>query len=392
MHIERFLHKTLSLVMHKKRLISLSAFVIAAIKGKKLSLTNLGRFADLDIQERSAIRRADRFIGNTILHSERKAICGVFIQQLIGNKKNPKIIVDWSPIPNSNFKYHVLRAALMLDGRALTIYEEVHPEKKLGNAKIQKRFLFNLKLLLPEQCQPIVVTDAGFHNGWFLEVFKLGWDYIGRIRGIKKYQIKGKEWGSIKTLVSGGTKTPEFIGEVILCLNNSLITNLYRIKNISKGRKSLNLNKERKNDTQSKKHSKNAKEAWVLATSLSHKYSSAKRIVKIFKNRMQIEEGFRDLKSSKYGFGFEEAFSKKIKRIEILLLIGMLAALMAWVIGYIGEGKKLQYQFQANSIKSRRVLSLFYLGCQILRKKIHFMFSELEGAFFGVRNHLMMAL
>lgn len=391
MHIERFLHKTLSLVMHKKRLITLSIFVTAALIGKKLSLTNLGRCAELSIQERSAIRRADRFIGNKHLHSERKAICQVFIQKLIANKANPKIIVDWSPIPNS--KFHVLRASLMLDGRALTLYEEVHPEKKLGNLKIQRKFLSNLKTLLPKQCRPIIVTDAGFHNGWFLDVFKLGWDYIGRVRGIKKYQLNGEEWRSIKTLVSGGTKTPEFIGRAVLCLNNSLITNLYRVKNISKGRKSLNLNKERKNDTQSKKNSKSAKEAWVLATSLSHhKYSSPNRIVNIFKNRMQIEEGFRDLKSSRYGFSFEEAFSKKIKRVEILLLIAMLAALMAWIVGYIGEGKKLQYHFQANSIKKHRVLSLFYLGCQILRRKINFTLAELEAAFSNTRNHKIGAL
>ncbi len=172
-----------------------------------------------------------------------------------------------------------------------------------------------------------------------------------------------------------------------------MITNLYRIKNISKGRKSLNLNKQRKNDTQSKKHSKSAKEAWVLATSLPHnKHSSAKRVVNIFKNRMQIEEGFRDLKSSKYGFSFEEAFSKSIKRIEVLLLIAMLAALIAWLVGYIGESKGLQYQFQANSIKKHRVLSLFYLGCQILRRRIHFTLTELQIAFSGIRNHKVMAL
>jgi hypothetical protein len=188
----------------------------------------------------------------------------------------------------------------MLDSRALTLYEEVHPERKLGNVKIQTKFLVNLQSLFPKKCQPIVVTDAGFHNGWFLEVFKLGWHYIGRVRGIKRYQLNG-EWRSIKTLVSGGTSIPQFIGRTILCLNNSIITNLYRMKNISKGRKSLNLNKERKNDTQSKKHSKSAKEGWVLATSLPHrKYFSANRVMKIFKKRMQIEEGFRDLKSSRF--------------------------------------------------------------------------------------------
>jgi hypothetical protein len=70
----------------------------------------------------------------------------------------------------------------------------------------------------------------------------------------------------------------------------------------------------------------------------------------------------------------------------------MLAALIAWLVGYIGEKKKLQYQFQANSIKKHRVLSLFYLGCQMIRRKIYFMFFELEEAFFSIRNHTIMEL
>ena len=149
----------------RKRLVTLSAFVLATINTKKLSLTGLGRSADFNIQERSAIRRADRFIGNDYLHAERKLIFQTVIQQLIGNKQRPNIIVDWSPVPNS--KNHILRAAFMLDGRALTLYEEVHSGKKLGNAKVQKKFLASLKSLFPENCKPIVVTDAGFHNNWF---------------------------------------------------------------------------------------------------------------------------------------------------------------------------------------------------------------------------------
>jgi len=85
---------------------------------------------------------------------------------------------------------------------------------------------------------------------------------------------------------------------------------------------------------------------------------------------MQIEEGFRDLKSSKYGFGFEQAYSRKIVRIENLLLIAMLASLVAWKVGWFAEKEKLHYEFQANSVKHRRVLSLFYLGCRIIKKKV----------------------
>jgi len=92
----------------------------------------------------------------------------------------------------------------------------------------------------------------------------------------------------------------------------------------------------------------------------------AEKIVKIYARRMQIEEGFRDLKSTKYGFGFEHVNTSHIYRLNVFFLIAMLAAFLAWVIGWIAEKSNLQAQYQANSIKKSRVLSLFYLGYRVI--------------------------
>lgn len=40
-----------------------------------------------------------------------------------------------------------------------------------------------LKAMLAPTCKPIVVTDGGFKVPWFKLIMKLGWDYVGRIRG-----------------------------------------------------------------------------------------------------------------------------------------------------------------------------------------------------------------
>ena len=82
--------------------------------------------------------------------------------------------------------------------------------------------------------------------------------------------------------------------------------------------------------------------------------------------RMQIEGGFRDLKSTKYGFGFEHVNTTHIYRLNVFFLIAMLATFLAWIIGWLAEKSNLQSQYQANSIRSVRVLSLFYLGCRII--------------------------
>jgi hypothetical protein len=72
-------------------------------------------------------------------------------------------------------KFHVLRAALAASGRAITIYEEVHDEKFLGNAKVHSNFLQNLKKILSPDYNPIIVTDAGFSVPWFKAVLRQNW-------------------------------------------------------------------------------------------------------------------------------------------------------------------------------------------------------------------------
>src|SRR6516164_2581821 len=185
MHIKGFLHKLLSPVTHKKRLTTLALLVETVIKSKKLSLSALARALPHTTQERHAIKRVDKFLGNTKLHKERETIYKIGIDYLLGSSKRPIIIVDWSNIPNTT--NYLLRAALVTQGRALSLYEEVHPQELLGNNATQKIFLLKLKKLLPSDVKPIILTDAGFYNDWFKAVAKLNWDYVGRLRGNHTY-------------------------------------------------------------------------------------------------------------------------------------------------------------------------------------------------------------
>ena len=83
----------------------------------------------------------------------------------------------------------------MAPGRALTLYETVHPESKQGNERVQRIFLKGLKELLPAGSRPVIITDAGFHHPWFKPIVSYGWDDVGRIRGRKVYRPVGaREW------------------------------------------------------------------------------------------------------------------------------------------------------------------------------------------------------
>jgi hypothetical protein len=364
MHAMKFLHKTLSPVMHLKRLSILTSMVMAVFEDKKISVTSLGRALQNGATERSHIRTSDRLIGNNKLHEERENIYKAVNKIMIHSNGRPWVIVDWSHIPNTT--HYVLRGALVTRGRTLTLHEEVHPKKKYGNAKAQKLFLKKLKLLLPEGSIPIIITDAGFQTPWFKEIINLGWDYVGRVRGNKNYRKAGKDWEKCRDLFKRANSKESYIGEVELSRRTNFFTHFYLVKNKRKGRISLNKLGKKSHYKSDLENSQSAKEPWLLATSLG----AGKKIAKIYATRMQIEEGFRDLKSSQYGFSLEKARSKNIYRIENLLLIGMLASLIAWLTGWIAEKLEWHHQFQANSIRSHRVLSLFYLGCQVIKKNM----------------------
>lgn len=374
MHVKGFLHKLLGSVIHKSRVKVLSEVVLAAILTKELMLTKLGRGLASNIQERSGIQKVNRLLGNKNLYLEQKIIAKSIAALLIGNKKYPEIIVDWSKYPNSEDA--ILRAALAVEGRALTLYEERHPIKKMGNRKVQINFLKILKEeIIETNCKPIIVTDAGFHNDWFKEVLKLGWDYVGRVRGIRKYRRPDNERFILcSNLFKQASHKVKSLGKLILTRKNPTESYFYLVKGKLKGRKARTKSGKVRRDKDSKAYSRTHREPWLLASSLKGR-NAAKKVERIYSYRMTIEEAFRDLKSSRYGFGLNEGKTKIKKRRNILLLIAMLASLIAWLTGLAGEKMKLQYQFQSNSIKNRRVISLFYLGCQLIRKKFSIGFS-----------------
>ncbi|QIB08194.1 hypothetical protein GZ982_26855 [Pseudomonas fluorescens] len=82
---------------------------------------------------------------------------------------------------------------------------------------------------------------------------------------------------------------------------------------------------------------------------------------------MQIEEGFRDVKSEHLGLGLNLHRSHCPRRIEVLLLIATLANYLIFLTGLLARESKLEQRYQSNSLKDRRVLSLWRLGLEYWR-------------------------
>ena len=273
-----------------------------------------------------------------------------------------------------------MRAAVPVGGRSLTVYEEVHPLKKYNNPKIHKKFLENLSKVLPKQCRPIIVTDAGFGIPWFKQVLALGWDFVGRIINKSYYTKDGKNWDSIVTLLKYKSSVIKRLGEIFLSKQHAFKCYLQAHKDPKKGRVRKNIYGEKAARSVSIRSAKSARSAWVLAHSLGRSKLIAKKIVKIYSARMQIEESFRDIKNPQFGFGLRYSRSLGIKRVTNLFLIGLIGTLIAWLMGLCAKDRNLHYSLQTNSVRNRNVLSVFFIGCQIIMYPIKFTKSELLDA------------
>jgi len=103
-----------------------------------------------------------------------------------------------------------------------------------------------------------------------------------------------------------------------------------------------------------------ALQPWVLATSLESE--PAEEVERLYSTRMQIEESFRDTKNNRFGWALDFSRTTSCGRINALLLIASLAHFVVVFAGLGAERAGVQRYYQANTVKKRRVLSLFTLG------------------------------
>lgn len=84
------------------------------------------------------------------------------------------VVVDWSDATQDQ-RWHLLRASAVVEGRSITLYEEIHPQARYGHPSVHRAFMQKRALIVPAGCKPIVMTDAGFHAPWFKLVVAHGW-------------------------------------------------------------------------------------------------------------------------------------------------------------------------------------------------------------------------
>jgi hypothetical protein len=362
--------------LHQKRLSSLMVAVQSLLDEQQLSLTELGRNISGPVSAKHNIKRIDRLLGNQALYSERLDIYRWHANLLCGANPMPIVLIDWSDV-REQMRHQTLRASISFEGRSVILYERVFPFSQYNSPVSHNPFLRELATILPKRCCPLIITDAGYRNTWFREVEKLGWFWLGRIRGELGFRESGQsKWRSNKTFYPSANEKARYLGFGDLGRKSPIEAYLHLFKARSKGRKDQRSSKAGRHHNAQQNYRDSSKEPWLLATNLPAESMTSKQLVNLYAKRMQIEESFRDIKSPQYGLGLRHSNTRCTKRFDILLLIAMLAEWVLRLIGFIATKHNWTRQFQANTIRNRPVLSLIRLGREVRKRSQHYQINE----------------
>ncbi|MCL8145683.1 IS4 family transposase [Enterobacter hormaechei] len=352
--------------MHKARFSVLLDAVTALAKDACCTVTAIGR-AMPGSSDKVSIKRADRLLNNPNLQRELPLIYAALTASIVGHKTKPMILVDWSNADTAK-RHFILRASIAADGRALTLLQKIAAAEDYTCPHLHGAFLKQLKAMLPKDCKPVIVTDAGFKVPWYKSVEKLGWYWLSRVRGKVQYADLGAEnWKPISNLHDMSSSHSKTLGYKRLTKSNPISCQILLYKSRSKGRKNQRSTRTHCHHPSPKIYSASAKEPWVLATNLPVEIRTPKQLVNIYSKRMQIEETFRDLKSPAYGLGLRHSRTSSSERFDIMLLIALMLQLTCWLAGVHAQKQGWDKHFQANTVRNRNVLSTVRLGMEVLR-------------------------
>lgn len=359
--LQKSLGKTL-VTMHAARVQVLLGAVTALLNGRRLVLMDLARSWPGAVRVRAPLKRLDRLLSNRHLCEERTQLYAAMGSALVSQAR-PVILVDWSALDHRGC-WQLLRAALPIGGRTLTIFESVHPTAELGSAKVERQLLSTLKTMLPTHCRPIIITDAGFCTPWFRAVTQYGWDYIGRVRSAIHVEVAAGGWTSSSILLAQATTHPTRFEHVQLTRKSRWPCHLVLARQRHQGRQLLTQHRRPQRNKRALAAQRRGHTPCLLATSLTLRPN---KIVNLYRLRMQIEESFRDLKCERFGCAFHHSLTRKPQRIAILLLLQALASFLVFLVARQLDERSAQITF-GGIVGSRRHFSMHRIAWELIRK------------------------
>ena len=330
--------------------------------GHLLSLSRLARAVMGQSTQKAALKRVDRLMGNRRIAQEAQVIGAALLRTVCRDAQPVVIAVDWSAVaPDGAFVELRAVATRPGMGRGLTIYQQVYPEAKLGNARAERTLLEMLHVWMPSGVPVIIVTDAGFRRPWFTQVQRLGWSWIGRIRAGVCVSRDRSHWEQANAWFAKATGKACRWSDCWLTRQFRFACDMVLYRRRARGLKHYGRAGHGPTPKARREAKASAREPWLLAHSPQLRRFRAEEIVALYGLRMQVEENFRDSKSPELGMGLEVSQSRSASRLHALLLIGTLAAFLLWHIGQLAEAEGLHLRFKATN-RCARELSIITLA------------------------------
>lgn len=352
--------------MHQRRAAALQRATVGLLVGGVATLSAIALRLAGHTRLKHRLKSVDRLLGNVALQRDREALYGDLARQWLRGISQVLLVVDWSALTGDQ-RWQWLRASVVVEGRSVTLYEEVHPQRLLGNAKVHQRFVQRLRAMLPPGCSVTVMTDAGFHAPWFKLLARQGWQFIGRIRGRNLVQLgNAGRWLPARGLYARAQTTARDLGCGCYARSNPVPVRWVLAKRRAKGRHRLNIYGAKRAGRASTRNARSAAEPWLLASSRGLQHLPAESIVSLYAQRMQIEQSFRDAKSTRMGLGLEATRSRSGARLQMLLLLVHLASFVQRLIGEQAKERQLALDFMSRRRAPYPEISTLTLGRRIV--------------------------
>lgn len=371
MHASEVLQRCLSSAfstMHALRARTLLLAVEALLTGRRLVLIDLARAWPGAERVRAPLKRLDRLLSNPCMHADREGLHAAMAPWLLRDPQ-PIIVIDWCRLKPDGH-WHLLRAAVPVGGRTLTLLDMVFPARQQGTPQAEAQFLRRLAAMIPADIRPILVTDAGYRAPWCRAVAAMGWHWITRLRSrtyVRPLAADVPCWLPSTALHWLAATQPRTLGAFEIARYQPLAATLVLHARPARGRRDLTLSKQRARNKRSLASARREREPWLLAHSPELSLN-ARQIVSIYARRMQIELAFRDMKSHRFGQAFEDSLTRHPKRIEILLLLHTLATFAAWLAGIVAQTQGANERLDPHR-STRKLYSTIRLGWEALARR-----------------------
>lgn len=203
----------------------------------------------------------------------------------------------------------------------------------------------------------------------------MGWYWLGRLRNTTYLKPTDEpDEASLrvtcKVMYALATRPPRDFGSMHVARSKPLAARVVLHGKPPQGRKHRNCLGVAARNSNSRQNAQREREPWLLMASPGLTLT-ARQLVALYVQRMQIELSFRDLKSHRYGQAFEDSLTRKGPRIEILLLISALAAFATWLVGMACEASGIDH-WLAPFRSKRHLYSVLRSGREALvRRWLH---------------------